>query len=195
MISYIKGEVVKKGIDYIILENNNIGYYTNTSLSTLSKISEKERISIITYMHVREDILALYGFLTSDEMEIFKKLITVSGIGPKVGLSVLGTYETNTVKEIILKEDIQGLSKVPGIGKKTAAKIILELKDKIGVPEEIPSSEISLFGNERSEVTDALISLGFGYNEVKRTLDSMNLKGKSENDIIKEALKNINRQG
>lgn len=195
MISYIKGEIVKKGIDYIILDNNNIGYYINTSLSTLNKISEKEKVPIITYMHVREDILALYGFLTSDEMELFKKLISVNGIGPKVGLSVLSTYETNTVKEIILKEDAAGLSKVPGIGKKTALKIILELKDKVGVVEKISGDEISVIGNERSDVEDALTALGFSYFEVKRTLEDMDVTGKSENDIIKEALKKINRQG
>lgn len=194
MISYIKGEVVKKGLDYIILDNNNIGYYISTSLSTLNKITEKEKVLILTYMHIREDIMALYGFMTSDEMDLFKKLISVNGIGPKAGLSVLSTYETNAVKEIILREDATRLSKVPGIGKKTAGKIILELKDKVGTAEELQGSEIPI-NNEMSDVVDALTALGFSSLEVKRTLDNMNLSGKSENDIIKEALKNMNRQG
>jgi Holliday junction DNA helicase RuvA len=194
MISYIKGEVVKKGIDYLILDNNNIGYYINTSFSTLEKISEKEKIIILTYMHIREDIIALYGFLTSDEIDLFKKLIIVNGIGPRAGLSVLSTYEANTVKEIILKEDVSRLSKVPGIGKKTASKIILELKDKVGTVEELQGSEI-VVSSEMSDMIDALTSLGFNYAEVKKTLANMELSGKSENDIIKEALKNMNRQG
>lgn len=194
MISYIKGEVVKKGIDYLILDNNNIGYYINTSFSTLEKISEKEKIIILTYMHIREDIIALYGFLTSDEIDLFKKLISVNGIGPRAGLSVLSTYEVNTVKEIVLKEDVSGLSKVPGIGKKTASKIILELKDKVGTVEELKGSEI-VVSSEMSDMIDALTSLGFNYAEVKKTLGNMELSGKSENDIIKEALKNLNRQG
>ena len=194
MISYIKGEVVKKGIDYLILDNNNIGYYINTSFSTLEKISEKEKIIILTYMHIREDIIALYGFLTSDEIELFKKLISVNGIGPRAGLSVLSTYEANTIKEIILKEDVSRLSKVPGIGKKTASKIILELKDKVGTVEELQGSEI-VVSSEMSDMIDALTSLGFNYAEVKKTLGNMELSGKSENDIIKEALKNLNRQG
>jgi len=194
MISYIKGEVVKKGIDYLILDNNNIGYYINTSFSTLEKISEKEKIIILTYMHIREDIIALYGFLTSDEIDLFKKLIIVNGIGPRAGLSVLSTYEANTVKEIILKEDVSRLSKVPGIGKKTASKIILELKDKVGTVEELQGSEI-VVSSEMSDMIDALTSLGFNYAEVKKTLGNMELSGKSENDIIKEALKNMNRQG
>jgi Holliday junction DNA helicase RuvA len=194
MISYIKGEVVKKGIDYLILDNNNIGYYINTSFSTLEKISEKEKIIILTYMHIREDIIALYGFLTSDEIDLFKKLISVNGIGPRAGLSVLSTYEANTIKEIILKEDVSRLSKVPGIGKKTASKIILELKDKVGTVEELQGSEI-VVSSEMSDMIDALTSLGFNYAEVKKTLGNMELSGKSENDIIKEALKNMNRQG
>jgi len=194
MISYIKGEVVKKGIDYLILENNNIGYYISTSLSTLNKVSEKERAVLLTYMHIREDLIALYGFLSSDEIDLFKKLITVNGIGPKAGLSVLSTYETNTVKEIILKEDAVRLSKVPGIGKKTASKIILELKDKVGSQEELQGGEISPISNEMYDVSDALTALGFSPAEIKRTLESMDLSGKTENDIIKEALKNMNRQ-
>mgnify|MGYP000856624960 FL=1 len=195
MISYIKGEVIKKGIDYLILDNNNIGYYINTSFSTLNKISEKEKAVMLTYMHIREDIMALYGFLTSDEIELFKKLISVNGIGPKAGLAVLSTYEPNTVKEIILKEDAVRLSKVPGIGKKTASKIILELKDKVGTIEVLQGEEISKISNEMYDVSEALTALGFSSIEVKKTLDNMNLSGKSENDIIKEALKNMNRQG
>ena len=194
MISYIRGEVVKKGIDYLILENNSIGYLINTSFSTLERVSEKERATLLTYMHIREDILALYGFLTNDEIDLFKKLISVNGIGPKAGLSVLSTYKTDTVNEIILSEDTGRLSKVPGIGKKTAGKIILELKDKVGTIEELQGSEAPV-ANEMADVAEALTALGFAYAEVKRTLGNMDLTGKSENEIIKEALKNMNRQG
>ncbi|MDW5300660.1 MAG: Holliday junction branch migration protein RuvA [Sedimentibacter sp.] len=198
MISYIKGEVVKKGLDYIILENSNIGYFINTSLSTLNNLNEKERSLILTYMHIREDIVALYGFLTQDELELFKKLISVNGVGPRVGLAILSTYETNAVKEIILKDDAVKMSKVPGIGKKTASKIILELKDKVGTLESLPRGEtkeyVAEINNEVSDVLDALIALGFSSFDAKRTLDSMDLKGKNENEIIKEALKNMSRQ-
>jgi len=193
MISYIKGKIVKKGIDYLIIDNNNIGYYINT-FSTLEKVSEKEEATILTYLHIREDILALYGFLTSDEIDLFKKLITVNGIGPRAGLSVLSTYNANTVKEIIIMEDTGRLSKVPGVGKKTASKIILELKDKVGTVEELQGTDI-VISSEMSDVAEALTALGFGYAEVKKTLGNMNLSGKTENEIIKEALKNMNRQG
>lgn len=195
MISYIKGQVVKKGIDYLLLENNDIGYHISTSLSTLNKVSEKERVVILTYMHIREDIMALYGFYTSQELDLFKKLITVNRIGPKVGLSILSTYEAPRVKEIILKEDVVSMSKVPGIGRKTASKIFLDLKDKLGSVEDLQGDSGLVINNELSAVVDALTSLGFTSAEVKETLDGIDLKGKAENDIIKEALKNMNRQG
>lgn len=198
MISFIKGEAVKKGLDYIILENNDIGYYINTAFSTLNKLKEGDKVSIHTYMHVREDIVALYGFLTADEIELFKKLISVNGVGPKAGLSVLSTYEPNTIKEIILKDDAAKMSKVPGIGKKTASKIILELKDKVGTLDSIDSGSEEISFNavdaEESDILNALVALGFNAYEAKKTLEKIDFTGKSENEIIKEALKNINRQ-
>lgn len=197
MISFIKGEVVKKGLDYIILDNNNIGYYINTAFSTLNKLQEKDEALIQTYMHIREDILALYGFLTKDEIELFKKLISVNGVGPKAGLAVLSTYEPNTVKEIILKDDTTRMSKVPGIGKKTASKIILELKDKVGTLDLIEKGAeetiITIVDSEASDVLNALVALGFNSYEAKKILDKIDFTGKTENEIIKEALKNINR--
>ena len=198
MISYIKGEVVKKGLDYIVVDNNDIGYYINTSLSTLNKIIEGSHALIQIYMHIREDLISLYGFLTTDEIELFKKLISVNGVGPKAGLSVLSTYETNTVREIILKDDVTRMSKVPGIGKKTASKIILELKDKVGTLQNITEGGeeigISRMDSEESDVLNALIALGFNSYAARQTLDRIDFTGKTENEIIKEALKNINRQ-
>lgn len=198
MISFIRGEIIKKGLDYIILDNNDIGYYINTSFSTLNKVREGERVLLQTYMHIREDIIALYGFLTPDEIELFRKLISVNGVGPKAGLSVLSTYEHNTIREIILKNDAERMSKAPGIGKKTASKIILELKDKVGSLDNLGTSteEMSslIIDSESSDLLNALIALGFNSYEAKKTLDKIDFNGKTENEIIKEALKNINRQ-
>lgn len=201
MISYIKGEVVKKGTDYLIIDNNSIGYYINTSFSTLRALREGENCIIYTYMHIREDILALYGFLKSEEIDMFKKLISVNGIGPKAGLAVLSTYDINTIKAIILHEDAARMSKVPGIGKKTAGKIILELKDKVGSVEtddiDYDTMEdyapISIIDSENSDMANVLISLGFSQIEAKKALDEIDMTGKSESDIIKEALKKIKR--
>ncbi len=202
MISFIKGEIVKKGLDYLIVDNNGIGYFINTSFSTLNMIKEGEKLLIYTYMHVREDILSLYGFLKQEEIDIFKKLISVSGVGPKAGLSILSTYDTNTIKAIILKDDSTKMSKVPGIGKKTASKIILELKDKVGTIESLDKDDylldeyVSTTNSDKessSDVINALVALGFTQFEAKKALESIDIKGKSENEIIMELLKNINR--
>lgn len=200
MISYIKGEVVKKGIDYLIIENDGIGYYINTSFNTLKNLSEGDVSSVFTYMHIREDVLALYGFSKKDELEMFKKLISVNGIGPKAGLAVLSTYDINSVKVAILKDDVNAISKVPGIGKKTASKIILDLKDKVGSIEEIDSINLSdievindSINNDIEDISKVLMTLGFSQLEAKKALENIDISGKTENQIIKEALKNLNR--
>ncbi|MBP1925022.1 Holliday junction DNA helicase RuvA [Sedimentibacter acidaminivorans] len=201
MISFIKGEIVKKGLDYLIVENNGIGYFINTSFSTLNMVKEGEKLLIYTYMHVREDILSLFGFLKQEEIDMFKKLISVSGVGPKAGLSILSTYDTNTIKAIILKDDSTKMSKVPGIGKKTASKIILELKDKVGTIESLDKDDylldeyVSTTSSDKessSDVINALVALGFTQFEAKKALENIDIKGKSENEIIMELLKNIN---
>lgn len=200
MINYIKGEIKKKGIDYLIIENNGIGYYINTSFNTLKNLSEGDKSSIFTYMYVREDILALYGFSTKDEIDMFKKLISVNGVGPKAGLAVLSTYEINSLKLFILKDDVVAMSKVPGVGKKTASKIILDLKDKIGKLEELDNinindviySDIGL-SSDTDDISSVLISLGFSQAEAKKAIEGIDMTGKSENQIIKEALKRLNR--
>lgn len=200
MISYIKGEVVKKGIDYLIIENTGIGYYVNTSSNTLKNLSEGDVSSVFTYMHVREDLLALYGFSKTDELEMFKKLISVNGVGPKAGLAVLSTYDINSIKAAILKDDANAISKVPGIGKKTASKIILDLKDKVGSIEELDSIHLvdiePISENINSDIEDiakVLMTLGFSQAEAKKALEGIDISGKTENQIIKEALKNLNR--
>ncbi len=200
MISYIKGEVIKKGIDYLIIENNGIGYYINTSFNTLKNLSEGDFSSVFTYMHIREDILALYGFSKKDELEMFKKLISVNGIGPKAGLAVLSTYDVNSVKVAILKDDVNAISKVPGIGKKTASKIILDLKDKVGSIEEIDSINLSdievindSVNNDIEDISKVLMTLGFSQLEAKKALENIDISEKTENQIIKEALKNLNK--
>ncbi len=200
MISYIKGEIAKKGIDYLTIENNGIGYYINTSFNTLKNLSEGDKSSVFTFMYVREDIIALYGFSTIDELDMFKKLISVNGVGPKAGLAVLSTYEINSIKLFILKEDVTAMSKVSGIGKKTASKIILDLKDKIGKLEELDNvnmndiiSVATDLSNDTDDITAVLMSLGFSQSEAKKAIEGIDTTGKTENQIIKEALKKLNR--
>jgi Holliday junction DNA helicase RuvA len=200
MISYIKGVITKKGTDYLIIENNGIGYYINTSFNTLKNLSEGDESSVFTYMYVREDILALYGFSTKDEIDMFKKLLSVNGIGPKAGLAILSTYEINSIKLFILKDDVNAISKVSGIGKKTASKIILDLKDKIGKIEELDNVNMNDIisvatdsSNDADDITAVLMSLGFSQAEAKKAIEGIDMNGKTENQIIKEALKKLNK--
>jgi len=131
---------------------------------------------------------------------MFKKLISVNGIGPKAGLAVLSTYDINSVKVAILKDDVNAISKVPGIGKKTASKIILDLKDKVGSIDEIDSINLSdievisdSVNNDIEDISKVLMTLGFSQLEAKKALENIDISGKTENQIIKEALKNLNR--
>lgn len=194
MINYIKGEITKKGLDFLVIENQGIGYHVNTSQNTLNKIQSGSETIIFTYLHVREDILSLFGFADNDELDMFRKLISVNGVGPKAGLSILSILDTISLKVAILGNDIQKISKASGIGKKTASKIILELKDKIekiDIEDVVESS--SVVENETSELIKVLMSLGFSQNEAKKSLQKINLNEKTENEIIKEALRNLNR--
>lgn len=193
MINYIKGEITKKGLDFLVIENGGIGYHINTSQNTLNKIQSGSETVIFTYLHVREDILSLFGFADNDELEMFKKLISVNGVGPKAGLSILSILDTASLKVAISTNDIQKISKASGIGKKTASKIVLELKDKIekvDIEDVIESSKV--VENETSELIKVLMTLGFTQNEAKKSLKNINLQDKNENEIIKEALRNLN---
>jgi len=132
MIGYIKGELAEIKENYIIIEAGNIGYEVFLPVSSISELpARNSTVKVYTYMHVREDALCLYGFLTKDDLEMFKLLITVNGIGPKVALGILSAVTADDLRFSILAQDSRTLAKAPGVGKKTADKIIFELKDKI----------------------------------------------------------------
>jgi len=132
MFAYIKGTLEYKCSDYLIVEANGIGYKIFTSISTIETAGRVgEQVKIYTYLHVREDIINLYGFLTQEELGMFELLISVSGIGPKAAISVLSSISPSKFGLAVITDDIKTLTKAPGIGNKTAQRIILELKDKI----------------------------------------------------------------
>ena len=162
MYSYIKGIIEEIDLDYIVIENNNIGYKINVSSNTIKNLTLGESYKIYTKLIVREDDMSLCGFFTKEEMNMFELLTSVSKIGPKVGLSTLSFLTPSQINGYILTEDVAKLSKVPGIGKKTAERIILELKDKIDKLN--VSYEETLIENvstsSKDEGIDALLSLG-----------------------------------
>ena len=132
MYSYIKGELVDVAGDHIVVDNNGIGYQMFISSSTHFHMPAiGEDVKVYTYLNVKEDALQLFGFLTKEELELFKLLITVNGIGPKNALGILGTLEPADLRFAIMAEDAKAISKAPGVGAKSAQRIIIELRDKI----------------------------------------------------------------
>lgn len=195
MINFIIGEIVLKTENSIVLETNGIGYEIFVSSTTLSSLpSVSSTAKIFAFLHVKEDGICLYGFASQEEKDLFLKLIEVSGVGPKVALSILSGIRLSDLCVAIKTGDIKILSTIKGLGRKTAERIVLELKDKISVVgfENQQNEVSSIDENIIDEATEALIALGVNKNEAYR-LARENSKG-SENaeDIIRKTFQNFN---
>jgi len=198
MYEYIRG--IYKGIkkDYIVVENSNIGYKIYSSGSTISKLPQiNEEISLFLKQIVREDFVGLYGFLTEEELTMFNYLININGVGSKAALSILSIGNVNNIKYAILSGDEKFLSRAPGIGKKIAQRIILELKDKLfkedkdgGVNLALSFSEESSYQHNLLEAKEALMALGYSEKECDNVLTKVNKEESLEN-IIKNSLKQL----
>lgn len=194
MYEYIKGKYIGINKDYIIVENNGIGYKIFTSGATMSSIPKSgDEIMLYVEQIVREDFLGLYGFDSKEELEMFKLLLTINGVGAKAALSLLSISRVNNLKYAIMTGDEKHLCRGVGIGKKTAARIILELRDKLK-PDELfdDESNFEACNNENimvlSEALSALIALGYSEKEAEAVLKNAD-KNESVENIIKSALK------
>ncbi|WP_427339069.1 Holliday junction branch migration protein RuvA [Caloranaerobacter sp. DY30410] len=191
MFNYIIGDVSEIGEDYIVIDNHGIGYFINTSKNTICNLKDNLKgIKIHTHFHVREDGISIYGFISKEELEMFKLLLLVSKIGPKVALGILSSLTPDSIKQAILNEDIKLLSTAQGIGLKTGKRIVLELKDKI--KDEI-FTETNIFKSDSSidEAVGALISLGYSRTEINDVLSKTDTSGLKTEEIIKIALKKL----
>lgn len=192
MISFLVGVIEEKREGYAILDVNGVGYEVNVSNNTLVSLPMVgETVKILTYMAVREDGVSLFGFASKEEKELFLKLITVSGIGPKVALSILSGLNISDLTIAIATEDLKLLSKIKGLGKKTAERICLELKDKIttaGLPLEMENVEV-VDENAVEMATDTLVSLGINKNEAYKLARSYAKEGATAEEIISKALR------
>ncbi len=178
--------------DYIIIENNGIGYKIYTSGNTITNIPKaSEAITIYTIQIVRDDFIGLYGFLTREELSLFNLLLKVNGVGPKAALSLLSISSVANLKKAIVLGDEGLITKAPGVGKKTAQRIILELKDKIdmdGILEAAESKEDKPIDDKiRREALQALVSLGYSEKEGNKALKSV--EGDNVEELIKNCLK------
>ena len=190
MITHIKGNLVKKTPTYVVIECNGIGYKLNISLQTFSKIKEENCI-LFTHFSVKEDSQTLYGFADEDERELFRKLISVSGVGPSTAQIVLSTYTPTETNQYIITGDVSALQSVKGIGVKTAQRIIIDLKDKLA--KAITTSDIPFNqDNElRNEALSALVTLGFAKKTTEQTVDKIirnNTEDLSVETLVKMAL-------
>ena len=196
MYEYIKGIYIGINKDYIIVENNGIGYKIFTSGATMSSMPKNgEEVQLYLEQIVREDFIGLYGFDSSEELEMFKLLLTINGVGAKAALSLLSISRVNNLKYAIMTGDEKHLCRGVGIGKKTAARIILELKDKLKPDELLDSSVGGVSGDESnimasSEALSALIALGDSEKEAEKALKNVDKNDTVEN-IIKNSLKQL----
>lgn len=201
MISYIKGELAEITENGIVVECNQIGYEINVPLSVMNELPNTgDEVKIYTYLYVREDALKLYGFLTRDDLLIFKLLITVNGIGPKGALGILSTITPDDLRFAVLADDVKTISKAPGIGKKTAGKLILELKDKLKLED---AFDTKLEKNEaiqtntsssdiRNEAIMALTALGYSSGDAMKAVRKVTItEGMEVEEVLKSSLKFI----
>ena len=198
MIHFVRGKLDETGTDYIVLDNHGIGYLIYVPSSVLEELPPiGETIRIFTYMYVREDQMTLYGFLTRDDLHIFKLLIGVSGIGPKGALGILSTISPNQLRFAIMAGDSKAISKAPGIGAKTAQKLIIELKDKLKLEdvfeeESTPSGTAVLDHNAEKEAMMALVSLGYSESEAFKALKKIDATPDMDSEtLLKLALKQM----
>ncbi len=197
MLAYIHGSLAYVGENFIVVDNSGMGYRIYTSGMCLDHLpSIGESIKIFTYMHVREDEVSLYGFPTNEELEVFKVLIGISGVGPKVALSILTTLTINELHLAVASDDVKAISRANGVGAKGAQRIILELKDKLHMEDMLDAAYQDAVGgpvkttNATKDVMEALTSLGYGNTESYRAIQKVQDADKLTADqLLKAALK------
>ncbi len=203
MIAFVKGTIEEITEDNVVVDTGSMGYNVKISAGTAALLPGiGEQVKLYTYTCVREDLFHLYGFLTRDDLEIFKKLITVNGIGPKGGLAVLSVMSADDLRFAIISGDSAAICKAPGIGKKTAERVILDLKDKISLEDTLVHKEIQSLSagtgisgtdsHARNEAVEALTALGYSASDALHAVKAVSVTEDMDVEtILKLALKNM----
>ena len=202
MIAYVKGELSEVTEETVVVESGGIGYEISVPFTVLNRLPALgSEVKIYTYMHIREDAMKLFGFLTKDDLKVFKLLITVNGIGPKGALGVLSSITPDDLRFAVLADDVKAISKAPGIGTKTAKKLILELKDKLKLEEafevrlahtEAGQSDTGNLESIRSEAVMALTALGYSSTDALKAVRQVELtEDMTVEELLKKSLKFI----
>ena len=198
MYAYIKGTLEEKSTDSIVVGTAGIGYKIYVSEHTMAKLGEiGEKVKIYTHYHVREDNISLYGFMSNEELKMFELLLQVSGIGAKTAIAMLSNITPSKFALAIISNDLKTLTKIPGIGNKSAQRMVLELKDKLKTQTAIEDDEEETTPNDNSESINeagqALQILGYNKSEISKVFDKFDTHNLSTEDLIKEALKRLAR--
>lgn len=202
MITYLKGTLEEIGSDYLVVDVNDIGYQVKVSLRVIEGLpGVGSRIKIHTYTYVREDVIALYGFLTKDDLQMFLLLLGVNGVGPKGALGILSVFSAQELRLAIISQDSKTIAKAPGIGAKTAQRMLIDLKDKVSVEEtfEKMGTEAVIMTNNhgetagaRGDAIEALTALGYSPSESMKAVNAVEITENMSSDaILKAALRHM----
>lgn len=200
MIVFVKGVIESIYEDRVIIHNNSIGYGIFVPKSIIPLIGNiGEEIKLYTYLHVKEDLMKLYGFLALDDLNVFKLLLGVSGIGPKGALAILSTMSTNELRLAVFASDAKAISKSPGVGAKTAQRLIIELKDKLDILETLEDYEAhgvnasdGIYESVKNDAIEALTTLGYSATDSLRAINKVSITEDMDvEDVLKAALKKI----
>lgn len=194
MYYYIKGILVKKGENYIVVDAGGVGYMINTSYTSMTDAGEVGReVTVYTYLHVREDVMELFGFTTLEEKTVFLQLLSVSGVGPKAALSILSVVAPAQLALAVMTDDVKAITKASGVGPKMAQRIVLELKDKLKTAElDIPSGDTANepVSDSKHDAVSALVALGYSVQEAQSALKGVDNTLSTE-DMVKKALMSL----
>jgi len=191
MIGSLRGRLTSKQAPQIVVECNGVGYEVETPMSTFLELpAVGEELFLRTHLVVREDAQVLFGFATDAERALFRTLLKISGVGAKMGLAILSAMGAGDFRRCVEYEDTAMLIKIPGVGRKTAERLIIEMRDKFDhILTTSGPGQVTMDATPKSEAVDALVTLGYKVNEVNRLISSMDVDGKSAEDIIRLALR------
>ena len=188
MISRVLGTVAQVGVDDVVVVYGGLGFKVFIVPPLASELHKGDEVELYTHLIVREDALTLYGFKTEEERKVFEILMSVTGIGPRIGLAALSVFSPNDLRRAVVDQDTATLSRIPGVGKKVASRMLVELGDKLGLPAQLPEASAPSAGVVEAEVKAALIGLGWNETKAESVLSELGGNGLNASDLLRAAL-------
>lgn len=192
MFYYIEGNIVLAEPGAAVIDVGGVAYKMTVSYNTFASMAGKDRARLYTYLSISENGIELYGFHNTDELDVYKLLTGISGVGPKAALAILSIMTPSQLEKAVSKDDVRAISKAQGIGSKTAQLIILKLKDKLELYKTYGDESVDVGGQNAADALEALVALGYTKADASRVIGTMNVSSMSVEDVIREALKRMN---